>query len=80
MPYPVSFEVDYVERRSRLTAFFRLILVIPVGVFLYIYEIVGLIAVVIAWFAVVITGRYPGGLYNFVAGLTRLLARVTTAV
>ena len=32
MSYPVTFEADYVEERSRLTAFFRLILVIPVAI------------------------------------------------
>jgi hypothetical protein len=75
--YPVTFEADYVERRNRLTAFFRLILAIPLAIWLYIYEIVALIAVVIAWFAIVITGRYPQGLYDFVAGFTRFLARFT---
>jgi len=77
MSYPVTFEVDYVERRSRLTAFFRLILVIPVAIWLYIYAIVAYIVMVIAWFAIVISGRYPQALFDFVAGFTRLFARVT---
>ena len=34
MSYPVSFEVEYVEQRNRLTAFFRLILVIPLVIWL----------------------------------------------
>jgi Domain of unknown function (DUF4389) len=75
--YPVTFEADYVERRSRLSVFFRLILVIPIAIWLYFYEIVAGIAVVIAWFAIVLTGRYPRSLYDFVAGFTRMLARVT---
>jgi hypothetical protein len=75
--YPVSFEADYVERRSRLTSFFRLILVIPVAIVVYVYAILAVIAIVIAWFAIVITGRYPQGLYEFVAGFNRAQARVT---
>jgi hypothetical protein len=75
--YPVTFEADYVERRNRLSTFFRLILAIPVAIWLYLYAIVAGIAIVIAWFAIVITGRYPQGLYDFVAGYTRLLTRVT---
>jgi hypothetical protein len=75
--YPVTFEADYVERRSRLTALFRLVLIIPLAIWLYFYEIINKIAVAIAWFAIVITGRYPQGLYDFVAGYTRFLARVT---
>ena len=30
MPYPVTFEADYAERRSRATACFRLLLAIPI--------------------------------------------------
>lgn len=77
MPYPVTFHADYVEQRSRLTAFFRLILAIPLAIWLYLYAIAASIAVVIAWFAIVITGRYPEGLYNFVADFTRFLTRFT---
>lgn len=77
MSYPVTFEADYIERRSRLTAFFRLILVIPVAIVLYVYALVAGVAIVIAWFAIVFTARYPKGLYDFVAGYTRFLTRVT---
>jgi len=34
------------------------------------------LAVVIAWFALLFTGRYPDGLYNFVAGYLRMSGRV----
>jgi hypothetical protein len=76
MPYPVTFEADYVERRSRLTSFFRLLLAIPLVVWAYFYGIVVSIAIVIAWFAIVITGRFPKGLYDFIAGWTRFITRV----
>ena len=59
MSYPVAFEVDYVERRSRLTAFFRLILAIPLAIWLTIYGIVAYVAIIIAWFAIVVTARFP---------------------
>jgi hypothetical protein len=75
--YPVSFEADYVEQRNRLTTFFRLILMIPVAIVLYIFGIIASIAIFIAWFAIVITGHYPKGLYDFVANFNRFLARVT---
>jgi small-conductance mechanosensitive channel len=75
--YPVTFEADYVDQRSRLTAFFRLILAIPLLIVLYVYAIIASIAVVIAWFAIVITARYPRGLYDFIAGYLRFLTRVT---
>ena len=77
MSYPVNFEADYVEQRSRLTAFFRLIQFIPLAILLYIYAIIASIALVIAWFAIVLTGHYPNGLYTFVANFNRCLARST---
>ena len=77
MSYPVVFEADYVQQRNRLTAFFRLILAIPLAIWLYVYAIVAYVVIVIAWFAIVITGNYPRGLYEFVAGFTRFLARFT---
>jgi Domain of unknown function (DUF4389) len=75
MSYPVTFEADYVESRNRLTAFFRLILAIPLVIWLLVYGIVAELAIVVAWFAIVITGRYPRGLYDFVAGFTRFATR-----
>lgn len=80
MSYPVSFEVEYVERRSRLTALFRLLLAIPLVIWLYIYGLLASIAVVIAWLAIVFTARYPQALYDFVAGYVRLVARFTAYV
>jgi hypothetical protein len=75
--YPVTFEVDYAERRNRLTAFFRAILAIPLLIWWYLYALVALIAIVIAWFAIVISASYPRGLYDFVAGYTRFFTRAT---
>jgi hypothetical protein len=75
--YPVTFEADYIEHHNRLTTFFRLILVIPLIVVLWFYEIVAFFVVIFAWFAIVITGRFPDPLYGFVAGFVRFLTRVT---
>jgi hypothetical protein len=75
--YPVTFEADYVEQRSRLTAFFRLLLAVPLMIWLYLYAIVAYVAMAIAWFAIVITGKYPQALYDFVAGFTRFVTRFT---
>jgi hypothetical protein len=75
--YPVTFEADYVEQHSRLTSFFRLLLAIPLFIWAYFYGIVASIAIVIAWFAIVLTGRFPMGLYEFIAGWTRFITRTT---
>jgi hypothetical protein len=75
--YPVTFEADYVEQRSRLTTFFRFLLVIPHFIVLCLWAIGAFFAVVIAWFALLFTGRWPQGLYDFTAGFLRYNARVT---
>jgi hypothetical protein len=67
----VSFHAEYVERRSRLTTFFRALLAIPHAIVLYVWGIVAAIAIVIAWFALVLTARYPRGLFDLVAGFVR---------
>lgn len=74
--YPVTFEMDYVERRSRLTSFFRWLLAIPHYIVLYLWGIVAGVVVIAAWFALVFTARYPRGMYDFVAGYLRYSTRV----
>lgn len=74
--YPVAYEADFVERRSRLTTFFRLILAIPWLFVAIFWELVALVCVVIAWFAIVVTGRYPQGLYDVVTQALRFVTRV----
>jgi Domain of unknown function (DUF4389) len=75
--YPVSFEADAaLEGRNRLTTFFRYIVSIPWLIVIALYGIVAEIAAVIAWFAIVFTGRYPEGLYNFNVGFLRAASRV----
>jgi Domain of unknown function (DUF4389) len=67
LAYPVSFEADYVEQRSRLTAFFRLLLAIPVLIWVSLYGIAATVVWIVSWFAIVITGRFPEGMYKFLA-------------
>ncbi|MGK2955090.1 MAG: DUF4389 domain-containing protein, partial [Solirubrobacterales bacterium] len=74
--YPVTYEADYLKERNRLTTFFRLIVAIPWLIVASIYQIAWALVVFIAWFALIIIGRYPEGMYNFVGGLLRFNMRV----
>ncbi len=77
--YPVSYEADAaLEGRNRLTTFFRGLIVIPWAIVAGLYGFVAQIAAVIAWFAIVFTGRYPEGLYNFNTGYLRMVSRVNS--
>lgn len=71
------YDVEFAEQRSRLSTFFRYLLAIPHLIVLSVWGFVAYFAVIIAWFAIVITGRYPAGLYAFVYGFTRYSATVS---
>jgi hypothetical protein len=77
MSYPVTFEMDYVQRRSRVTTFFRYLLAIPHFVFAIFYMIAAYVVLIIAWFALLITARWPDSLYEFMSGFLRYLTRLS---
>jgi len=74
--YPVTFHIEYPGRLSRLLIFFKWLLIIPHLIVLVLLGIVYWITLVIAWFAILFTGRYPKGLFNFGVGLFRWGARI----
>jgi hypothetical protein len=69
--YAVTYEVDYPERLSRWKIFVKWLLAIPHFIILFFLDFVTLVMLVIAWFAILFTGRYPRGLFDFVVGVTR---------
>jgi hypothetical protein len=73
--YPVRYEADYDEQPDRVRTIFRLILAIPWFIIAYIYVLAASVVAFLAWFALLFTGRYPQGLYNFNAGVLRFLGR-----
>ncbi len=75
-PHPVSFDVAYPERLSRLTTFFRLILVIPQLLATMLLLLAVEILTILAWFAILFTGRYPRAFFEFTTGVLRWQANV----
>jgi hypothetical protein len=74
--YPVSYEADHAaEGRNRLTTFFRYIVAIPWQIVAGLWGFVVSFTVFFAWLAMIFTGRYPEGLYNFNAGFLRMSTR-----
>jgi hypothetical protein len=73
--YPVRYEADFELEQSRAITFFRLILILPWYIVASIYGLAAFVVAVIAWFAIMFTGRYPQGLYNFNAGVLRFGGR-----
>lgn len=69
--HPTRFAADYKEDQSRLTAFFRIFMIIPHAIVLSLWGCAAFLTLIVAWFAIVITGKYPQGLYDFHAGFLR---------
>ena len=71
-PYP-----DVPQELNRWLPLVKWFLAIPHYVVLFFLGIAAFVAVVVAWFAILFTGRYPRGLFDFVQGVIRWSNRVT---
>ena len=75
----VHLELDYPDAAQDLNRWLPLVkwlLAIPHYIVLAVLGVAAFICVVIAWFAIIFTGRYPRGLFNFVLGVHRWGLRV----
>ena len=74
--HPVTYEADYAEDRDRLTTFFRLLLAIPWLIVFIVYAIGSVFVTIVAWFALLITARYPNALRRYNTGFVQYHVRV----
>ncbi len=75
--HPIRLEVTDDLRRTRLTAFFRLILVIPHFIWLAALGALVILAEIGNWFATLVKGISPLGLHSFIATYLRYSTQVT---
>ena len=83
--YSARLEIDAPEAPSRLLALFgvlfmiiKFILLIPHIVILGVLGIVSIVVAYIGYWAVLITGSYPRGLFNLITGFQRWEYRTTS--
>jgi hypothetical protein len=75
----VHLDIDYPDVEEDLNRWLPLVkwfLAIPHFIVLAVLAIIAFFAVIIAWFSVLFTGRYPRGLFDYVVGVTRWGLRV----
>jgi hypothetical protein len=76
----VSLEFPYPDAKQGLNRWLPLVkwfLAIPHYIVLIFLGLAAIVCVIIAWFAILFTGRYPKGLFDFVVGVMRWGNRVS---
>ena len=74
----VHLDFDYPDAQelNRFLPIIKWLLLIPHYVVLVILGVLSFLAIIVAWFAILATGRYPRPLFDFVVGVTRYGWRV----
>jgi hypothetical protein len=76
----VRLDVIYPDAKNDLNRWLPLVkwlLAIPHYIVLVFLYIAAVVVVIIAWFAILFTGRYPQGMFDFVVGVLRWSLRVS---
>ncbi len=76
-PYPLSFKGELTEPLSRWLWLVKWFLIIPHIIVLVFLWLAFVVVWIIALFAILFTGRYPRGLFDFNVGVLRWTWRVT---
>ncbi len=76
MQYPIQLNIDRPEKLSRLTTFFRIIMVIPQIVVMYFLAIAACVILFLSWWAILFTGRIPVPFFDYLAWYMRWATRV----
>lgn len=78
MEYPVTVNINYTQKLSRLTTFFRAFMVIPHAIVLLALGIAAGVVAFITWWAILFTGKYPQWAFDIIAGYVRWYTRVSS--
>jgi uncharacterized protein DUF4389 len=80
MDHPIRLVVTDDLRRSRLTVFFRLLLAIPLFIWLMLYAIPAFFVQLFAWFAALFTKRVPQGAHDWLTYLLVIFAWIVAVI
>jgi len=80
---PVKLEIAYPETSSRGLALCALlgikaIMLIPVIIVFYVFQIVASVAMIVALFVVLFTGKYPRGIFDLLVRVFRWAMQINT--
>jgi len=75
--YPVTYDVDYPPELKRWAPLYKWLLAVPHLIALLVVFIIAYIMWVVAFFAILFTGRFPKGPFDFIVGALRWNYRVS---
>jgi hypothetical protein len=78
--YPVHLDIDHQDEYSRFMPLIKWLLAIPHYIALLVLGIAAFVVIFISFFAVLFTGRFPRGMFDFLVGVHRWGLRVAAYV
>lgn len=76
-PYPMQLTLARTGQSSRMLALGRVVLLIPLMLWLIVVGCVQLVLVVYAWVMILISGTIPAGTFDYLVGILRYITRVS---
>ena len=76
--YPLQLDIPRADRQSRFRLFVRGAAIVPNYIVFYIVEVGWTFTTFLAWFAILLTGRYPRGFFKFSVGVGRWYQRMAS--
>lgn len=72
----VTYELQFESAANRLTNALRFIWAIPALIVMFVLGVAGGVVTIVSWFAIVITGTHPRGMFDFLVKVHRYVRRV----
>ena len=73
---PTMYQLDMTPDVNRVTVLFRIIVAIPAFIVAFLYGIGSLVCTILSWFSIVVTGKMPRGLFDFILKAQQYTARL----
>ncbi len=74
--YPLTLEIEYPDTLNRWLPLVKWLLIIPNMIVFFFVMMVAYILIIFAWFAILFTGKFPRGMFDFIVGTMRWSLRV----
>ena len=78
--YPVTVEIEYPDTLNRWLPLIKWLLIIPNLIVLMLVALIAYLLIFVAWFAILFTGKFPRGMFDFVVGVQRWSLRVNAYI